>query len=255
MDRKIPTPSISVIEIGPLTFHVYALCIILGITAAILITKRRFSRPEMISDLAFYAVPGGVIGARIYHVITSPQNYQNGNWMDAFKIWQGGLGIWGAIAGGAMAVWFRARKLDLNFTELADAVAPGLLIAQAIGRFGNWFNGEIFGRPTELPWGLQIPRQLRPIEFLDYEYFHPTFLYEAICSMMLALLIIWLTPRSYFRPGAAFALYVAGYCGYRFVIESLRVDPANMLIGMRVNQLVALALGTIALTRFIKVIR
>lgn len=255
MDRKIPTPSISVIEVGPLTFHIYAICIILGIAAAISISKRRFSKPEVISDLAFYAIPGGVVGARIYHVITSPENYQNGNWLDVFKIWQGGLGIWGAIAGGVLAVWYRAQKLNLNFTELADAVAPGLLIAQAIGRFGNWFNGELFGRPTNLPWGLNIPRNLRPVDYLNYEYFHPTFLYEALCSTLLAILIIWFGRKGVIKPGGAFAIYVAGYCAYRFVIESLRIDPANVVLGMRVNQLVAILIGSIALARFVKVIR
>ncbi|MEN9679753.1 MAG: hypothetical protein RLZ57_882 [Actinomycetota bacterium] len=251
MDRKIPTPSISVIEIGPVTIHIYALCIIVGIGAAIFIAKSRYKNPEVISDLAFYAIPGGVIGARIYHVLTSPENYQGENWTNIFKIWEGGLGIWGAIAGGAIAVWFKSKKLNLDFTELADAIAPGLLIAQAIGRFGNWFNAELFGKPTQLPWGLAIPIQMRPVGFENFEYFHPTFLYEAICSFILAILIMRIT----FKPGGAFALYVFGYCCYRFLIEGLRIDPANLIFGIRVNQLVALVIGAAALTRFLKAIR
>ena len=251
MDRKIPTPSISVIEIGPLTIHVYALCIIFGIVAAISISKYRYRNPEIISDLAFYAIPSGIIGARVYHIITSPGIYFGSNWINVFKIWEGGLGIWGAITGGAIAVWYKARKLNLNFTEIADAVAPGLLIAQAIGRFGNWFNAELFGRPTDLPWGLFIPSQSRPIGFEKFEYFHPTFLYEAICSLVLAIFLLRLS----YKPGGAFALYVLGYCCYRFVIEGLRIDPANLIFGLRVNQIVAIIIGTVAFTRFLKVIR
>lgn len=251
MGRTFTTPSISVIEIGPLTIHFYALCIIFGIVVAIEITKKRFSRPELVSDLAFFAIPSGVIGARIYHVITSPELYLNGNWIGIFKIWQGGLGIWGAIAGGALGVWYRARSLNLNFVELADAISPGLLVAQAVGRLGNWFNGELFGRPTELPWGLYIPENLRPIKYINFEYFHPTFLYEALCSLLLALLI----SRINLKPGGAFSLYVFGYCLYRFLIEGLRVDPANVLLGLRINQLVALLIGSLALRQLLKAIR
>ena len=251
MDRKIPTPSISYFEIGPFVIHFYAICIILGILIAIEITKRRYSKPNQINDLAFYAIIFGLIGARIYHVLTSFQIYQNGNWLAAFKIWEGGLGIWGAIAGGAIAIFVRTRKLGLSFLEIADAAAPGILIAQGIGRFGNWFNAELFGKPTNLPWGLFIPKSDRPIEYLRFSYFHPTFLYEAICSFLFAFLLLRLKLKS----GAIFALYIFGYCSYRFFIEGLRIDPANLFFGLRLNQVTSLAVGAAGFTFFLLAIR
>lgn len=251
MDRKIPTPTISYIEIGPLTIHFYAICIIIGIALAIEIAKRRYTDPEVISELAIVAIPFGLIGARLYHVFTWPTKYLNGNWIDIFKIWEGGLGIWGAIAGGALAVYLKARKLNLDFIDIVDAVAPGLLVAQAIGRFGNWFNGELFGKPTNLPWGLKIPETLRPTDFSQYEFFHPTFLYEAICSAILAFILI----KFQFKRGATFAFYIFGYCTYRFFIEGLRIDPATMVGGLRINQIVSLVIAAPALTFFIKYVR
>ena len=199
---------------GPLTFHAYALCIILGVIVAIWLTDKRYQAaggsPHVISDLAIWVVPGGVIGARIYHVISSPEYFfgSKGDPVDIFKIWE------------------------------------GLLIAQGIGRFGNWFNAELYGRPTDLPWALKLDDGLT---------YHPTFLYEAICNFALALLLIRLTGK--YPAGSLFYLYVAGYCSYRFFIEGIRIDNAHIIGGLRLNQWVSLVIGGAGLTKFIRQIR
>ena len=259
MLSSIPTPTNSAIGIGPLTVHYYALCIIVGVAAAIWLGNKRYrafaNNSEqsigVVADVAIYAVPAGIIGGRIYHVITSPAQYfsENGKPLDALKIYEGGLGIWGAISLGALAAWFgyrkRAKGLELpSFHLLLDALAPGILIAQAIGRIGNWFNGELFGRPFSAPWALEIPLAKRPIGYLQYETFHPTFLYEAIWCLLIAELLIWLTPK--LKAGQSFAIYVALYCVGRFAIESLRIDDANTILGLRVNLWTALVVGVIA---------
>lgn len=259
MLSSIPTPSNSAIGIGPLTVHYYALCIIVGVAVAIWLGNKRYrayaNNSEqsigVVADVAIYAVPAGIIGGRIYHVITSPAQYfgKNGNPIDALKIYEGGLGIWGAISLGALAAWFGYRKrvkgLELpSFRLFLDALAPGILIAQAIGRIGNWFNGELFGRPFSGPWALEIPLSKRPIGYLKFESFHPTFLYEAIWCLLIAALLIWLTPK--LKAGQSFAIYVALYCVGRFAIESLRIDDANTILGLRVNLWTALIVGLIA---------
>ena len=259
MLSSIPTPSNSAIGIGPLTVHYYALCIIIGVAVAIWLGNKRYrafaNNSEqsigVVADVAIYAVPAGIIGGRIYHVISSPAPYfgENGNPIDALKIYEGGLGIWGAISLGALAAWFgyrkRAKGLELpSFRFFLDALAPGILIAQAIGRIGNWFNGELFGRPFSGPWALEIPLSKRPIGYLQYETFHPTFLYEAIWCLLVAALLIWLTPK--LRAGQCFAIYVALYCVGRFAIESLRIDDANTVLGLRVNLWTALVVGVLA---------
>ena len=179
-------------ELGPFTIHFYALCIIAGIVIAVWLGDKRFKAhgdnlENVVADVAIWAVPFGIIGGRLYHVISSPNNYfgKNGEPIDAFKIWQGGLGIWGAISVGAIAAYFAYKKAqkkkDLpSFGYFLDALAPGILLAQAIGRLGNWFNGELFGRPTDLPWALEIPQSLRPDGYTTFETFHPAFLYELI---------------------------------------------------------------------------
>ena len=252
-----PTPSKSVVEIGPLTIHFYALCIIAGVAVAIWLGNRRFTAafPQtrgIVSDVAIVAVPCGVIGGRAYHVFTSPERYFSGSasFLEIFKIWNGGLGIWGAIAlgaGGAYLAYQRiAREEELPpFLHFADAVAPGLLLAQAIGRFGNWFNAELFGRPLNAPWALEIPLRARPEGYEDFSTFHPTFAYEAVCCTLLALALLKLG-RS-LPTGYIFTLYVAGYCAARFFIEGLRIDPAHMWFGLRLNQYVALFLFSAAL--------
>jgi len=259
MLSAIPTPSNSALGIGPLTVHYYALCIIIGVAVAIWLGNKRFrafaNNSEqsigVVADVAIYAVPAGIIGGRIYHVISSPAAYfgKNGNPIDALKIYEGGLGIWGAISLGALAAWFgyrkRAKGLELpSFRLFLDALAPGVLIAQAIGRIGNWFNGELFGRPFSGPWALEIPLTKRPVGYLQYETFHPTFLYEAIWCLLVAALLIWLTTK--LRAGQGFALYVALYCLGRFAIESIRIDDANTILGLRVNLWTAMILGVIA---------
>ena len=259
MLSSIPTPTNSAIGIGPLTVHYYALCIIVGVAVAIWLGNKRYrtfatdseQSIGVVADVAIYAVPAGIIGGRIYHVITSPAQYfgENGKPIDALKIYEGGLGIWGAISLGALVAWFgyrkRAKDLDLpSFRLFLDALAPGILIAQAIGRLGNWFNGELFGRPFSGSWALEIPVSKRPIGYLQYETFHPTFLYETIWCLLVAALLIWLTPK--LKAGQSFAIYVALYCVGRFAIESLRIDDANEILGLRVNLWTALIVGLIA---------
>ena len=259
MLSAIPTPNNSAIGIGPLTIHYYALCIIAGVAIAIWSGNKRYrtfanhseSSIGVVADVAIYAVPAGIIGGRIYHVISSPAQYfgENGTPLDALKIYEGGLGIWGAISLGALGAWVgyrkRTKNLELpNFRFFLDALAPGILLAQAIGRIGNWFNGELFGRPFSGPWALEIPLSKRPIGYLKYESFHPTFLYEAIWCLLVAALLIWLTPK--LKAGQGFAIYVALYCVGRFAIESLRIDSANEILGLRVNLWTALIVGLIA---------
>ena len=260
MLSAIPTPSTSAIGIGPLTIHFYAVCIIVGVAVAIWLGDRRYrsfannndDSIGVVADVAIYAVPAGIIGGRIYHVLSSPAPYfgANGNPIDALKIYEGGLGIWGAISLGALVAWFAYRRRSVNlelpsFRIFLDALAPGILIAQAIGRIGNWFNGELFGKPFSGPWALEIPLSKRPVGFLQYETFHPTFLYEAIWCLLIAVLLLWLTPK--LKPGQSFALYVALYCLGRFAIESLRIDDANKILGLRVNLWTALIVGISAI--------
>ena len=242
----IPSPSISTLSIGPLTIHLYALCIITGIAVAIWIGRRRYSNlggnPDDVSEVAIWAVPFGIIGGRIYHVISSPQKYfgENGNPADALRIWQGGLGIWGAISLGAVGayIYFKTHKTTLSFAKLLDSLAPGVIIAQAIGRIGNYFNQEVFGKPTTLPWALEIEAKNRPVGYEEFATFHPTFLYELLWCLLIAFLLIKLPGflNSISRnPGDIFALYIAGYTAGRFWIEALRIDEANYILGLRLN--------------------
>jgi prolipoprotein diacylglyceryl transferase len=256
----IPTPSFSVIEVGPLSIHAYALCIIAGVAIAIWLGNRRFIKafPQasgIVSDVAIIAVPSGVIGGRIYHVISSPDQYfgKGGQPLDALKIWQGGLGIWGAISLGAVGALIAYRQLARTrelpqFRYFLDALAPGILFAQAIGRWGNWFNGELYGRPTDLPWALEIPRNLRSVEYRDFETFHPTFLYESLWCLLLGLILIKFSSR--LRGGQIFSLYILGYCAGRLVFEALRIDEASLIFGVRINIFVSIAVGALAALAF-----
>lgn len=247
MLRSIPTPSVSSFSVGPLTIHFYALCIIVGITIAIFLGDKRYRRAgggvNVVADVAIAAVPAGIIGGRLYHLITSPDAYfgAHGRPLDAFKIWNGGMGIWGAVALGTLVAWWqherlrrRGREGILSFGAFTDALAPGLLFAQAVGRFGNWFNGELFGRPTTVPWALQIPVGLRPAGYESYATFQPTFLYEAIWCVLVAIALLSLERK--FKPGQGFLFYIAAYCVGRFYIESLRIDAAHTFGGLRVNE-------------------
>lgn len=251
MKQLIPSPSLSSFSVGPLTIHFYALCIITGIAAAIWIGRKRYANlggnPDDVSEVAIWAVPFGIIGGRIYHVITSPSQYfgSNGNPIDALRIWEGGLGIWGAISLGAVGayLYFRTHKTSLNFRQLLDSLAPGVIVAQAIGRIGNYFNQEVFGKPTELPWGLEIDSVNRPNGFESYSTFHPTFLYELLWCLVIAVLLIKLPgflKKITARQGDVFALYVFGYTAGRVWIETLRIDEANLILGLRLNIWVSL---------------
>lgn len=260
MRGSIPTPSISVLEFGPVSVHAYALCIIAGVAFAIWLGNKRFTAAfagtnGVVGDVAIAAVPAGILGGRLYHVVTTPENFfgANGNPGDILKVWQGGLGIWGAITLGAVAAFFtyiligRSRELP-QFRYFLDALAPGVLIAQAIGRWGNWFNAELFGRPTSLPWGLEIPRWARPIGYQSYETFHPTYLYESLWCLAAAILLLLLKRR--LKGGQIFALYVAIYCIGRLAIESIRIDSATLIGGVRINLIVAITVGVLALLVF-----
>ena len=248
------------LELGPLTIHYYALCIITGIAVAIWLGSKRFKfkttqGQSVVSEVAIVAVPSGIIGGRIYHVISSPNAYfgSGGAPVDAFKIWEGGLGIWGAISIGLLGAYLRyrslARTIELpSFSVFADALAPGILLAQAIGRFGNWFNAELFGKPLDTWWALEIPMRYRPSGYSQFETFHPTFLYEAIWCTAIALLILKFGKR--LKAGQSFALYVTTYCLGRFFIELIRIDSANTIAGLRVNLWVSVLVGVGALTYF-----
>jgi prolipoprotein diacylglyceryl transferase len=265
MRLAIPTPTTSAVEIGPLTIHFYALCIIAGVALAIWLGNKRFTSwhsdvDGVVSDVAIYAIPAGVIGGRLYHVLTSPEQYfgKSGRPLDILKIWNGGLGIWGAISLGTLVAFLSYRKIAQHrplptFLSFADALAPALLFAQAIGRWGNWFNGELFGRPLDAPWALSIPRHLRPLGYENFETFHPTFLYESLWCSTLALALLILGSR--LKAGSLFALYVAGYSAGRFFIEGLRIDQAHFIGGLRLNQYVSLLLCGAGLLAFRQISR
>jgi prolipoprotein diacylglyceryl transferase len=253
---SIPSPTTSVWHLGAFPIRAYALCIVLGIVVAVLVMEYRLRArgvaPWASLDMAVWAVPFGIVGARIYHLITSPQEYfgAGGHPMQAFKIWEGGLGIWGAVAGGALGAWFAARQLGLPLSVFADALAPALPLAQAVGRFGNWFNNELYGKITTLPWGLQVhnmdPENPGHSVMIDGkaqtlpDLYQPTFLYEAIWDVGTALLVFALDRKFKFGKGRAFALYVMAYTAGRCWIEMLRIDDANHIFGIRLNVFTAI---------------
>ncbi len=238
----IPSPPQGVWELGPIPVRAYALAILLGIFVAIWITDKRWQarggQSGQIADVALWAVPAGIIGARLYHVMTDWSTYfgEGGlGFVAALKIWQGGLGIWGAVAGGALGAWYACRRYGLLLPPLGDALAPGLAVAQAIGRWGNWFNQELFGEPTTLPWGLEIDPANRPAGYEQFETFHPTFLYESLWCLFVAVAVWWLDRRFQMGHGRVFATYVALYTLGRFFWELLRIDDATLILGIRVN--------------------
>ena len=262
----LPSPTVGVLELGPLTIHAYALCILAGIAAAIWIGDRRLrdrgGEPGVVLDVAMWAVPFGIVGGRIYHVITTPQPYfgEGGHPIDALKIWEGGLGIWGAVALGAVGAWIGCRQLRVSFLTFADAVVPGILVAQAIGRWGNWFNNEIYGPATDLPWGLEIHRWDGATGRAAVDAagapvvlgtFHPTFLYESLFLLVLAVALLVLDRRLRLAPGQVMALYIAGYPVGRFFIELLRTDAANTILGLRVNIWTSLAVFVLGVVLYI----
>jgi prolipoprotein diacylglyceryl transferase len=263
---EIPSPTTGVWNLGPLPIRAYAMCILAGIVVAIWITQRRLATrggtPGQVLDISAWAVPFGIVGGRIYHLITSPQAYfgEGGNPWNAFKVWEGGLGIWGAIALGALGAYIGCRRAGVRFLDFVDSAAPGILVAQALGRFGNYFNNEIHGAPTDLPWGLRIyewdPLAGHAVVDADGNpvvlgVFHPTFLYEAIFCVLLAALLVWLDRRYDFRRGQIFALYIAGYPVGRGVIEFMRTDDANHILGLRVNSWVSILVFLLGVGLFV----
>ena len=248
---SIPSPSSNEIVVGPLHLRAYGLMIALGVIAAVELGRRRWRarghNPDDISSMALWAVPAGLIGARLYHVMTDWRRFE-GQWLDAVKAWEGGLGIPGGIALGAVAGVLYARHKKLPLGDLADAIAPALPLAQAIGRLGNWFNQELFGGPTTLPWALEIDPQHRPDRYLDAATFHPTFLYEGLWNLGLMTLLILVDRKRVLRPGSIFWLYVAGYATGRLWVEAMRIDPASLILGVRVNIWTSLIALAVALT-------
>ncbi|WP_104432569.1 prolipoprotein diacylglyceryl transferase [Kineococcus xinjiangensis] len=264
---EIPSPVQAVWYLGPVPIRAYALCIVAGIVVGVLLSERLWrakgGRPDLIADIAIWAVPFGVVGARIYHVITSPQAYfgPEGDPVRALYIWEGGLGIWGAVALGAVGAWIGARRAGYRLPPVADALAPGLLVAQALGRWGNWFNNELYGRPTDLPWAVRIHQwddaAGRAVRGPDGEpvvlgTYHPTFLYESLwCLASLAVLLV-LQRRLRLVDGQVFALYVVLYTAGRVWIEALRIDDANEILGLRVNIWVSAIVLLVALAVFVR---
>jgi prolipoprotein diacylglyceryl transferase len=254
----IPSPSINSFHIGPLEIHFYALMYLVGITLAIIITRRRWSavggNPDLVGDVALWSVPAGIIGGRIYFDVTTPMDIPH-VWYGVFAVWNGGLGIWGGVALAAVVGLWRIRKAGADGKLFMDAVAPALLVAQGIGRIGNYFNKELFGGPTTLPWGLEIPVQYRPTGYLQYATFHPSFLYELIWDFALAAVLVWLGHHRRIGPSGLFALYVAGYSAYRIFEESIRIDSSVHIFGLRLNMYVAIVLMIVGLTWFYRVQR
>ena len=252
---SIPSPAQAVWHLGPIPIRAYALAIILGIVIAWWWMDRRYRAkggPDEVSiDVAMWAVFFGILGGRLYHVITDYQLYfgPGRNPWQAFNIRSGGLGIWGGVMLGAFAAWLLARRYRFSFGELADVIAPGLLFAQSLGRLGNWFNQELFGRPTDLPWALYVEPRYRPTGYESYSTYHPTFLYEMVWTGLGGFVLLWVERRFKLGRGKLFTCYVIWYTFGRFFIESLRIDPVNQVGGWRVNSYVSLILfaGAVAL--------
>ncbi len=257
---SIPSPPRTGLKLGPLELRAYGVMIALGVLAAVWLSQRRWAarggNPEQISRIALWAVPAGLIGARLYHVITDWRRFQSDGWLDALAIWKGGLGIPGGMAAGILVGLWMVRRQRMNRGEAIAAVVPALPLAQAIGRLGNWFNQELFGSPTDLPWGLEIDEAHRPAQYLDVGTFHPTFLYEAAWNLLLCALLVHLDrrrirrsvptlvtdPSRVSRPGSLLAVYACGYGLGRLWIEAVRIDHASLLLGVRVNIWMSLVL-------------
>lgn len=244
---SIPSPSTGVYHLGPFTLHMYGLMLLLAIAGALWLTGKRWVRVggdwDLVFRVAIYGVIAGIIGARIYHDITSWNQDAaiHAHWYGPFAVWSGGLGIWGAIPFGVFAGAWVVRRSGNSIRLFMDAVAPGLLLAQGIGRWGNWFNQELYGKPTSLPWALKIDPAHRPANDLVHTTYHATFLYEFLWDSLGVALLLWIDRRFKLRRPGLFALYVAYYSAFRMVEETLRIDPSSHIGGMRLNFWVALA--------------
>lgn len=240
---SIPSPEISFIDLGPVRIHFYALFILTGIVIASLMADAKLSRrgaeKGVFLDIALWAVPSGILGGRLFHVITHPRDYfyEGADLLAIFRVWEGGLAIYGAIGLGAVGAWWGARQAGIRFLAVADAAAPGLLLAQGLGRVGNYFNQELFGIPTTLPWGLEISsaNPAYPNGLPEGLLFHPTFLYELLWNFAGAALLLYLASRLQLQWGKVFGLYLVVYSTGRIWIESIRIDPSEIILGLRIN--------------------
>jgi prolipoprotein diacylglyceryl transferase len=255
---SIPSPSANGFHIGPLFIHAYGLAYVAAVTAAVVLTRRRWQAQggegDLVYDVALWGFPAGVIGGRLYFLATS-WNQVPPHWWGPFAIWKGGLGIWGGIALGTLVGLWRLRRAGVSLPLFMDAGAPGLLVAQAIGRIGNYFNQELFGGPTTLPWALRVDAAHTPRGYPIGTTFQPTFLYEMIFNLALAGFVIWLGRTGKIKPPGLFALYVAGYSGFRIWEETLRIDPSHYLFGLRLNLYVAAVFTLIGLVWFVAIQR
>ena len=256
---SIPSPDQGVWNLGPLPIRAYALCIVAGVIVCLWLSERRWQarggRPGVVYDVAVWAIPFGLVGARLYHVVTTPELYfgDSGSLVKALYVWQGGLGIWGAVALGALGAWIGCRQAGVRLPVFADAVAPGIVLAQAIGRWGNWFNQELFGKPTDLPWGLEIARENRPLDYAEFSTFHPAFLYESLWDLGVVVVVIVIDRWRRLGHGRVFALYVALYTLGRTWIEQLRIDESLHPFGIRLNVFTSLVICVLAVVYFVVV--
>jgi prolipoprotein diacylglyceryl transferase len=250
----IPSPKHGIVHIGPLPLHAYGLMLAIGVLVAARVAEKRWIRtgrdPKEFSAIVVPVVIAGVIGARVYHLFTG-YNWSAGGFVGAFEIWKGGLSIWGAVGGGLIAVVVLARRRHLDTLLLMDVIAPGVVLAQAIGRWGNYFNQELFGRPTTLPWGLEIDVAHRPPGYLRYATFHPTFLYESLWCLLVFGTIVFVERRYPLKRGQVFALYVAMYTFGRIWFEWLRIDDATRIFGIRFNLLLSIVLCILGTVWFV----
>jgi prolipoprotein diacylglyceryl transferase len=255
----IPSPSVNGFHVGPLFVHVYGLMYVIAIALAIWITGRRWAAAggdrALVGDVALWAVPAGIIGGRIYFDVTTPFDITPHTWWGPLAVWNGGLGVWGGIAAGALAGAWRVRRSGASVGVFMNAIAPALLVAQAVGRIGNYFNQELFGKPSGLPWALEISHAARlrsgiPAADLKFSTFQPSFLYELIFDLALAAILVWLGHHRRIQPQGLFALYVAGYSAYRIFEETIRIDSSAHFLGLRLNFFIALVLTITGLVWF-----
>jgi prolipoprotein diacylglyceryl transferase len=252
---SIPSPSSGEVTVGGVALHAYGVMLLLGILAAVWLAGRRWTRRggdwDLVFRVAMWGVAGGVVGARLYHVVTSWSEVPDPKWQGVFEIWKGGLGVWGGILGGVLAGAWVVRRSGNSVYAFMDVSAPGILLAQAIGRWGNYFNQELFGKPTDLPWGLEIDVQNRPQQYIGDPTFHPLFLYESLWSLLGVGVLLLVDRRFRIRAPGLFALYVAWYTAFRAFEETLRIDPSHHYLGQRLNFWVSVVLFALAIVAFV----